>query len=327
MRPGVPPTPAGPVMTASGTDLAEPLHEGVPFGSPAGLAAQLAPRLRSAIDAEGPVLAVLGGPESDALRAELGEAAGHVEFLVPADVYRLPAFTVAVRWARLSRQTVPGGYATVVAQHTDLTDGGGPGYWARLDAALDVALPGLPVEVLCPFPDDIDERALRGSTHRTLLSAGHSVPALGYRTPLDVIADFPPPPPPELGRPVETREFALDGLSGLRRAVAEVSTDAGLSTERVADFVLAVNEIASNSVEHGPGSGTLRLWQLGSGPGGHVVAEVRDGGRMHVSFPGLVAPPPSGARGRGLWLASELSDVLQVWSDDTGTVIRVTMSL
>ena len=24
----------------------------------------------------------------------------------------------------------------------------------------------------------------------------------------------------------------------------------------------------------------------------------------------------------GLWLASELTDVLQVWSDDTGTVIR-----
>lgn len=314
-------------MTASGTDVVHPLHEGVPFSSPAGLAEQLAPRLRSAVEAEGPVVAVLDPAERDALRAALGDVAGHVEFLAPADVYRLPAFTVAVRWARLSRQTVPGGYATVVAQHvTDLADGG-PGYWARLDAALDVALPGLPVGVLCPFPDDVDERVLRGSTHRTLLSAGHSVPGLGYRMPVDVVAEFPPPPPPELGRPVETREFALDGLGGLRRAVAEVSTDAGLPTERVADFVLAVNEIASNSVEHGPGSGTLRLWRLGTGPGSHVVAEVRDGGSMQVPFPGLVAPPPSGARGRGLWLASELSDVLQVWSDGSGTVIRVTMTL
>ncbi|MGD9987898.1 ATP-binding protein [Pseudonocardia sp.] len=314
-------------MTTAGTEVAEPLHEGVPFGSPAGLAAQLAPRLRDAIEAEGPVVAVLDVPERDALRSELGDAAGHVEFLAPADVYRLPAFTVAVRWARLSRRTVPGGYATVVAQHvTDLVDGG-PGYWARLDAALDVALPGLPVEVLCPFPDDVDELALRGSTHRTLLSSGHSVPGLGYRTPLDVVAEFPPPPPPDLGRPVETREFALDGLGELRRAVATVAADAGLSTERVADFVLAVNEIASNSVEHGPGAGTLRLWRLGDGPGAFVVAEVHDSGRMHVPFPGLVAPPPSGARGRGLWLASELSDVLQVWSDGgTGTVIRVTMT-
>ncbi|GEL26433.1 anti-sigma regulatory factor [Pseudonocardia sulfidoxydans NBRC 16205] len=326
MRPGVLATPAGPTMTAPGAGVAEPLHEGVPFSSPTGLAAQLGPRLRSAIEAEGPVVAVLADPERDAVRAELGDAAGRVEFLSPAEVYRLPAFTVAVRWARLSRRTVPGGCAAVVAQHVaDLPDG--PGYWARLDAALDVALPGLPVEVLCPFPDDVEERLLRGSTHRTLLSAGHSVPGLGYRTPGDVVAEFPPPPPPDLGRPVEARDFALDGLSGLRRAVAEVSTDAGLSTERVADFVLAVNEIASNSVEHGPGSGTLRLWQHGTGPGSHVVAEVRDGGRMQVPFPGLVAPPPSGARGRGLWLASELSDVLQVWSDGSGTVIRVTMSL
>jgi hypothetical protein len=47
------------------------------------------------------------------------------------------------------------------------------------------------------------------------------------------------------------------------------------------------------------------------------------GGPLDVPFPGLTLPPPAGARGRGLWLASELSDVLQVWSDDGSTVIRV----
>ncbi|WP_141566320.1 ATP-binding protein [Pseudonocardia sp. N23] len=303
--------------------MTEPLHEGVPFSSPAALAVQLAPRLRSAIDAAGPVVVVLDRPERDAVHAELGAAADDVEFLDPADVYRVPAFTVAVRWARLARRTAPGGYATVVAQHVDAPVGDGPGYWARLDAALDIALPGLPVEVLCPFPDTVEERLLRSATHRTLLSSGHSVRSDGYRMPLDVVAEFPPPPPPELGPPTHIQEFALDGLAVLRRAVATLSTGAGLSTERVADFVLAVNEIASNSVEHGPGSGTLRLWSLD----GQVVAEVRDAGRMQVPFPGLVAPSPTGARGRGLWLASELSDVLQVWSDGSGTVIRVTMTL
>lgn len=43
---------------------------------------------------------------------------------------------------------------------------------------------------------------------------------------------------------------------------------------------------------------------------------------MDVPFPGLALPPVEGARGRGLWLVSELCDVLQVWSDDGGTVIR-----
>lgn len=47
------------------------------------------------------------------------------------------------------------------------------------------------------------------------------------------------------------------------------------------------------------------------------------GGGMAVPFPGIVLPPVYGARGRGLWPASELCDVMQVWSGEDGTVIRV----
>jgi anti-sigma regulatory factor (Ser/Thr protein kinase) len=91
----------------------------------------------------------------------------------------------------------------------------------------------------------------------------------------------------------------------------------------VADLVLAVNELASNSIEHGAGAGVLRMWHDDSG----VVAEVFDGGHMDVPFAGLTLPPPQGERGRGLWLASELCDVMQVWSDPAGgTTIRVRMS-
>ena len=42
-------------------------------------------------------------------------------------------------------------------------------------------------------------------------------------------------------------------------------------------------------------------------------------------FPGMVAPAAAGIRGRGLWLASELCDVMQVWSDGEGTVVRLRM--
>jgi hypothetical protein len=40
----------------------------------------------------------------------------------------------------------------------------------------------------------------------------------------------------------------------------------------------------------------------------------------------MVAPAATGVRGRGLWLASELCDVMQVWSDTDGTVIRLNMA-
>ena len=40
---------------------------------------------------------------------------------------------------------------------------------------------------------------------------------------------------------------------------------------------------------------------------------------------GLTLPPPHGERGRGLWLACELCDVLQVWSEPgAGTTVRLT---
>ena len=106
-----------------------------------------------------------------------------------------------------------------------------------------------------------------------------------------------------------------------RHLVAEVADRGGSEPDRVADLVLAVNEIGSNSVEHGPGHGRLRLWVTDDA----VVAEVADPGTAYMPFPGMVAPPVEGARGRGLWLASELCDVMQVWSDPDGTVIRLRM--
>ena len=39
----------------------------------------------------------------------------------------------------------------------------------------------------------------------------------------------------------------------------------------------------------------------------------------------MVAPATTGVRGRGLWMASELCDVMQVWSDAAGTVVRLRM--
>ena len=109
----------------------------------------------------------------------------------------------------------------------------------------------------------------------------------------------------------------------LRQLVAVVATRAGTTPERGADLVLAVNEIGSNSVEHGPGRGRLRLWADGDG----LTAEIADSGTADLPFPGMVAPPATGVRGRGLWLASELCDILQVWSapGTDGTVVRMRM--
>lgn len=311
---------SGPQAHYRRTTVTDTVHQAVLYRTPAELAVQLARHLRTAIGAGELVVAVLDEPNRSALRDALGDAAAAVEFPEPARVHQVPAFTVAVRWARLARRTSSrGGRLTVVNQHVDGPVETDREHWARVDMALDIATAGLPITVLCPHREDGPDLGIVHATHRSLVTTAGVRPSTGYRPPREAIVHFPPPPPPELGPPDVELSFAAANLPRLRRDVAGCAESAGLRTEQIPDVVLAVNEIVTNSVEHGPGHGSLRMWARPS----RLVCEVTDPGRMDVPFPGLAAPAPRGDRGRGLWLASELSEILQVWSDDGGTVVRL----
>jgi anti-sigma regulatory factor (Ser/Thr protein kinase) len=307
---------------SSAASTAGAVHEAVLYTTPDELAERLGPRLQASLDDDAPVVAVLDAPTRAEVRRVLGADADRVAFPDPAAVHSLPPFTVAMRWARLSRKVrTPSAHATVVGQHVEGLPVGGENHWARLDIGLNVAVVGLPIAVLCPYRIDDPELARVQAIHPRLTTVGGSISSDGYRPPVEALVEFPPPPPPDLGPAAAELAFAAGDLGLLRHLVAEVAARDGTAPERVADLVLAVNEIGSNSVEHGPGHGRLRLWVSDES----VVAEVADPGTADLPFPGMVAPPPSGARGRGLWLASELCDVMQVWSDADGTVIRLRM--
>ena len=70
-----------------------------------------------------------------------------------------------------------------------------------------------------------------------------------------MVREHPPPARPELGPPTAELAFRATDLGMLRQLTAEIGGQGGLEPDRVADAVLAVNELASNSVEHGPGAG------------------------------------------------------------------------
>jgi anti-sigma regulatory factor (Ser/Thr protein kinase) len=297
-------------------------HEAVLYSSPDELAARLAPRVDAAMRTGDAIVAVLEEENRSALTAALGGAAGAVDFAEPAQVHNVPAFTVATRWARASRRVHPPDRpTTVISQPVEGLPDCGPEHWARLDIALNVAIAGLPITVLCPYPASGPELARVEETHPLLSTGADAHHSPRYRRPQDAVVEYPPPPPPDLADPQAELVFDAHGLVAVRAMVAGASSAAGLADGRLADFVLAVNEVASNAVEHGPGHGRLRMWTTG----GEIVAEVADAGRMDVRFPGVAAPPPSGPRGRGLWLASEMCDVLQVWSGDAtdGTLARL----
>jgi anti-sigma regulatory factor (Ser/Thr protein kinase) len=298
---------------------AGPWHEALAYAAPGELAARLAGRVQAALAAGDPVMAVLEDAPRQQLHTELGSATDGVRFLEPAAVHTVPGFTTAVRWTRSSRQAGPGARPMIVTQQLLDLPGCGPGYWARLCAGLEVAAAGLPLTVLCAFLDEPGGWARVRQTHHVLGTGCGSGPNPDYRKPHDVVREHPPPPPPEPGPPTAELAFRATDLGPLRHLTAEVAGRGGMASERVADAVLAVNELASNSVEHGPGTGRLRLWTHGAP---WLLAEVSDRGRLIDPFPGMVHPSTSGPRGRGLWLASELCDVMEVWAEG-GTVVRL----
>lgn len=108
----------------------------------------------------------------------------------------------------------------------------------------------------------------------------------------------------------------------MRELVAERAGESGLSRARAKALVLAVNEIATNSVRHGGGSGTLRVWEEGD----FVVCQVEDRGRIEEPMVGRRQPVADEPGGRGLWLANQLCDLVQVRTFEQGNVVRVHMA-
>jgi anti-sigma regulatory factor (Ser/Thr protein kinase) len=99
--------------------------------------------------------------------------------------------------------------------------------------------------------------------------------------------------------------------------------EAQLSADRTQQLVLAVNELASNSLCHGGGRGTLQAWR----EDGVLTCEVTDDGRIEQPLAGRINPAPSQSDGRGLWLVNQLCDLVQIRSSAAGTSVRVHMSL
>jgi len=121
--------------------------------------------------------------------------------------------------------------------------------------------------------------------------------------------------------------FDRSTISALRHAVASCAAAAGLDTDRLDDFVVAVNELLTNAVRHGGGGGRLTLWHVAD----RVVCEVSDDG-PGLPHPGSAGPLDGGARRRpeanrpggwGLRLAEELTDDFTITTGPGGTTVRV----
>jgi anti-sigma regulatory factor (Ser/Thr protein kinase) len=107
-------------------------------------------------------------------------------------------------------------------------------------------------------------------------------------------------------------------LAELRTFVARQATAAGLTSRRVDDLVLAANEIACNSLLYAGGGADVRIWRDHT-----VVCEVRDAGVITDPLIGRVLPGAEEHDARGVWIANQVCDMVQVRSSVAGTTVRL----
>jgi anti-sigma regulatory factor (Ser/Thr protein kinase) len=121
--------------------------------------------------------------------------------------------------------------------------------------------------------------------------------------------------------PEDAQEIVFDAadLSGLRSVVRRLCDQAALNRDRTDDLVLAAHELAGNSVQHAGGHGTLRTWQTGNA----LVIEVADTGSISDPLVGREPVLDLAESGRGVSIANQLCDLVQVRSCDTGTTVRL----
>jgi anti-sigma regulatory factor (Ser/Thr protein kinase) len=280
----------------------------------------------------GGTVALAVGPDTEravreAVRETLGDAEPDralVALAAPRPVEAGSGQSVALRRARELRELVAvAGPLTVLAEHLPAHDGPDGRFWTELEAAEDIALADLPVHLTCFYPElPLHQSVLDGArrTHPRVLVDGELRANPEHRPPRDVLTGYPPAPPPLLGPPHHRLRFRAWQLREVRRLLREALDESGFDEDRSDDVVLAVNEVASNAVEHGgDGTAELHVW-CGSG---ELTCEVHDPGALTDPLPGLVAPPATDHRGRGLWIARQLCDLLHVWTDDEGTHVRM----
>lgn len=138
-----------------------------------------------------------------------------------------------------------------------------------------------------------------------------------------------PPPPAGLNRALPSPPPGIPALTyrdnpaAARRFARDRAAAAGLTDPKLTDLVIAVGELAANTLRHTEGHGTLRLWAAA----GEVICEVRDSGHIRDDRAGYRYPAADAGRGHGLWVVHQVCDLVEMRTGIGGTVFRLHLAL
>jgi anti-sigma regulatory factor (Ser/Thr protein kinase) len=296
-------------------------HEAMPYSGTEEFVGLAVSFLARAVRDGEPALVLVDEAKQARLRDALGHAAASVAYGDVRIVGRNPAHIIpewrsfvdnhaghGALWG-IGEPLWPGRSASEVAechQHEALLN------LALADAARLTLV--CPIDVAALAPETVSA-AVR--CHPDVRTGGATQVNAAYAgvDPLALLSD----PLPAAPRDAAVFRFTERNLRALRTHVAAAAAALGFGLHRTGDVVLAVDEVATNSYRYGGGGGTLRTWASGRG----LVCEVRDGGRFSDPLVGRRRPSSDRIGGRGLWIANQLCDLVQVRSSGEGAVVRL----
>jgi len=298
-------------------------HEAMFYRGDEDFLAGLLPFVHEGLEHDEAVVVAEPRPRLELLRDALGDDASAVEFLDMADIGANPARIIGVWAGVLDRHTSAG---------RQLRGVGEPAFPGRRTAELvecklhELLLNhafdgGTPWRLLCPYDETHLPRAVVRAALHTHPTAGTSTgrrPSPAYAP--GEVAELFDAPLPAPGEAVLRGTYGPADVPATRRTVAQYARRIGLPDDKVEVLQLAASELATNSVRHGGGTGTVAMWTTPSA----AIVEFHDAGRLTDPLTGRLMPSLDQEGGRGVFLVNQLCDLVQLRSSDEGTTIRIT---
>jgi anti-sigma regulatory factor (Ser/Thr protein kinase) len=279
--------------------------------------------LRDGLAAGEPLFAAVPAAKVTLIRDALGADARDIEFADMAAMGRNPAWIIPrvhafTRRHDGQRVRYVGEPIWAARTHAELREA------TKHEALINLAFAAADADILCPYDTAALDAAVIADarqTHPLLLSYGRHEESLAYAVPSPIPSScslpLPAPPYDAMSHTYRTN------LSEVRALVFKHAIDAGLTEARANDLVLAVSEVAANTLRHTQSYGTLNIWHDRS----EVVCEVHDEGIITDPLAGRRLPAPNASGGHGLWLVHQVCDLVELRSDSGGTTVRMHMAI
>ncbi|MDP4502718.1 anti-sigma factor RsbA family regulatory protein [Nonomuraea turcica] len=189
---------------------------------------------------------------------------------------------------------------------------------AQHEALINLSFAGRDLTILCPYDTvGLDPEVIREAarTHPVLRDVSGEWRSDDYAPDLVVEGHNRP-----LEEPKECRSLRFDrtNLSAARALAAGQAAMMGFTGDRLDDIRLAAAELGANSLDHGGGAGTIRVWAAE----GRLVCEVSDAGHITDPLAGRRPVDPRHSGSRGLLIVNLLSDLVRVHTRAGATTVR-----